>query len=807
MKNNQSVCLVVPTYNEKDNLPLFISAVAKLGLPNWQMIIIDDNSPDGTGQLADQLADQYPIKVIHREKKLGLGSAYRQGFQAALNTPADFIVQMDADLSHDPKDIPGLLNQLSDHDVAVGSRYISGGGSTNWSKDRKFISSWANRLTRILLRSRLHDLTSGFKAYTHSALNQLHLTDTSSQGYNFQIETSILLEKQGLKIIEVPIIFTERKIGKSKFNLPIILECAVKVLKQAVKINFTLLLLSVILIAASLLRLLYLTRADVISDEVFYGFRAIGLLDFDFAASQPSPVQLFTGDIPGWTKLSFHDHPILVFLVQHISYLIFGVSTWAMRLPSALFGIGSVFLTYLIGKKSFSKQVGLIAAAILSVNVLMLYVSRIGVQESQVIFLCLLAVYSFIRAMESTRWFALWGLSWGLALLSKYTALYLFLPFTFYLSAHRAVASWAILFQKKYFKSWHLYLGSSILLICLLPIIIYNILLYQTFGHFDFQIFYLFGQKVSYWQVAPGKEIGGFISRLTGIGTNLWHYGSPIFTLFSAAGIIWLLYGLSRKINPYKSYIFLFSLILGCNLMYLGIGSAVRFLTLIIPWLALGIALLFTQLLTGNKNIKLLSTLLLIIFIGWELFFSLNTIFPYQHYGKKDLTYGGIRQDLYYWGYQEIDKFLDTLTRDKYPAINIPYKYAFLEEIKKSAVDQAKAENKQAAKILVIYDDSMFHLATLWTFDRRGLYQGWPMIPASAYALLTEGEKKSAFDALGFTDKYFIRATDNLLLNSSEQKIQAAENLETTLKQNKISPLILKNNRNKDIALIYHWSD
>lgn len=233
MKNK--VVFVIPTYNEKSSLPVLIKEIGDLSFSDWQVVIVDDNSPDGTGKLADELAKSYPIKVLHRHQKSGLGTAYRVGFAEALKYQPEYIVQMDADLSHETKYIKPLLAAVECYDLVIGSRYIKGGGTANWSLFRKFISSFANTVARILLRSKTKDMTSGFRAFKFYTLKQIYDHQTSSLGYNFQIEVTNMCERAGLRIKEVPITFVERAEGKSKFDFKIIWESAWRIIFLSVK--------------------------------------------------------------------------------------------------------------------------------------------------------------------------------------------------------------------------------------------------------------------------------------------------------------------------------------------------------------------------------------------------------------------------------------------------------------------------------------------------------------------------------------------------------------------------------------------
>lgn len=221
--------VVVPTYNEADNLPLIVRALLDLSLPGLRLLIVDDGSPDGTGRLADEWAARTAgaVDVHHRTGDRGLGRAYLDGFAWALRNGADAVVQMDADLSHAPADVPRLLERLTTSDVAVGSRYAAGGSvDDRWGRGRLALSRSANAYARTLLRLKTRDATSGFKAWRRSALEAVDLRRIRSNGYLFQVEMTYVCERLGLRIAEVPIHFTERLTGRSKMSLRVKLEAA-----------------------------------------------------------------------------------------------------------------------------------------------------------------------------------------------------------------------------------------------------------------------------------------------------------------------------------------------------------------------------------------------------------------------------------------------------------------------------------------------------------------------------------------------------------------------------------------------------
>jgi dolichol-phosphate mannosyltransferase len=221
---------VLPTYNEAENLEQLVAA-ALANLPDTaRVLVVDDNSPDGTGQLADRLAAaEDRIEVLHRPRKEGLGPAYVAGFRRALNAGAERILEMDSDFSHDPADLPRLLAATAEADVAIGSRYVAGGGVENWSKIRQGISRGGSAYARLVLGLPIQDLTGGFKCFRREVLEAIDLEGISSRGYAFQVEMTYRAVQLGFRVAEVPIVFRERRAGASKMSRSIVLEAAWRV--------------------------------------------------------------------------------------------------------------------------------------------------------------------------------------------------------------------------------------------------------------------------------------------------------------------------------------------------------------------------------------------------------------------------------------------------------------------------------------------------------------------------------------------------------------------------------------------------
>ncbi|MCY3831573.1 MAG: polyprenol monophosphomannose synthase [Chloroflexi bacterium] len=229
------VVVVLPTYNERENISRIVPALFDLAIPNFHLLIVDDNSPDGTGQAAEELgreaAYRGKIKVLHREQKQGLGPAYIQGFKRALSLGADLVMQMDADLSHQPKYIPKLLETARRFDIVIGSRYTSGGSvDEGWGPLRKLLSWWANRVyTPIILNLPIRDATGGFRVYQRDCLIGMNLNKVKANGYVFMVELAFVAHQLGYRIGEVPIHFPDRQHGDSKMSSAIAFEAALRV--------------------------------------------------------------------------------------------------------------------------------------------------------------------------------------------------------------------------------------------------------------------------------------------------------------------------------------------------------------------------------------------------------------------------------------------------------------------------------------------------------------------------------------------------------------------------------------------------
>lgn len=239
MTANEKALIILPTYNEKENLANAVARIFEVD-PTFHILVVDDNSPDGTGQIAEDLKRANPrIHVVHRPRKEGLGRAYVEGFQYALSKDYEYVFEMDADLSHDPRYLPGFLDAAQEADLVIGSRYLTGVNVINWPMSRLLLSYTASLYVRFITGLPIKDPTGGFKCFRRRVLENLNLPKIASSGYSFQIEVSYKCWKKGFKLKEISIIFTDRKLGKSKMSTGIIKEAVFLLWKLRLKTLFS----------------------------------------------------------------------------------------------------------------------------------------------------------------------------------------------------------------------------------------------------------------------------------------------------------------------------------------------------------------------------------------------------------------------------------------------------------------------------------------------------------------------------------------------------------------------------------------
>ncbi|MBI2454493.1 MAG: glycosyltransferase family 39 protein [Parcubacteria group bacterium] len=546
--------------------------------------------------------------------------------------------------------------------------------------------------------------------------------------------------------------------------------------------NTTRILLGLILASAFILRIWGLGLDELIFDEGLYSFRSIGYLDYLESPYQTTPVQWFTNGerqrtilsesegLPWWLNLSFHDHPPLLFLIQHLFFSIFGDSLFAARLPSALFGLASVYLIYLIGRKLFDEKMGLISAFIFAVSFAHASVSRLAMMEGLLFFFILANIYYFLKFLGSASspqaikrdWWK-FGLTFGLAILTKYIAVFL-LPV--YLTI------W-ILKSKDRPSSKHILGAAGIALIIFSPVIVYNILSYKTFGHFDLQLAYILKQKTPW----PVNEFGGKTQEpFSDIWGNLTTIFSLPFLIVAVVGLGFLFWKNDRR----KKFLPMILLFLSATLLLTQTGAAIRFVSLYIISFVFFAAVPFVLL--WNKKPKL-AFILFTIFAAHEIFFTAERIFI------NPPDYGVVKLDKY------LESVLGNGRSEIVPQHPNPYLNAVIQ--------------KHAASIPItleptglIYDDNLATNPMLWLFARREYYHAIPIMTASKFQ---ESLKNNPAMFKNVT-LYFAKAEPAAPVNPIRQTDYAKQVEQFLISQNQKPVMLITGSENMPAFRVYKFS-
>lgn len=513
-----------------------------------------------------------------------------------------------------------------------------------------------------------------------------------------------------------------------------------------------------ILVIAALLRFWGLERGDVTNDEVFYAFRAIGMMDFDHAEFQTTPLEWWDPNIPSWTKISFHDHPPLVFWVQHVFINLFGENPTAFRLPSAFLGIASVYLIYLLGTLLFSRRAGLVGAGALAVTVNNVALSRMGLQEPYVIFFMLLVFYFFLRGLRQDRYFLWGGIFLGLGLLTKYNT-FIIVPI---------IISYLFFFRRDLIFNKYLWLGGLAAFLLFSPVVYYNFKMYQATGHFDFQFSYIFGQNVAEWQDAPGKKIGTLTERVKDFlpfifYTNSWvnlllfiiSFFAFVGTLFKNLKATWQKFAL-----PALSLFWLVALIAGF------IGVSFRFVGMLAPFMALSLAApsyWIIDKIRANFKISMIAkagALIVFSLFLFEIFFSINSQLTYYPRGPQNLLWSSIRYENYNWGYDDLGRYFGKEFENRMPAFVFDMQYKFLEELRDRILKKEAKNGRMRYPAVIIHHGNLDDGAKLWNLDRLMTYHGWPVLSLKDYFLLQKEKGSDFFTKSGFKYYYFVWQTN-----------------------------------------------
>jgi hypothetical protein len=473
--------------------------------------------------------------------------------------------------------------------------------------------------------------------------------------------------------------------------------------------------------------------------------------------------------------LSFHDHPPLVFLVQHFSIKLFGENPFAIRLPSVLAGLTSIFFLYLIGRRLYSSEVGLISSALFALTANHAWISRIGLQESILIAFMLASVWAFLRGLERPRWLLIAGIFLGFAFLAKYLALILIPIFLVILFFRR---------RDLVFSRWSL-LSILCFLVVASPVIVYNIELYRNFGHFDFQFSQFLHQSVKEWQAHPGQDsLGDTKGRIIHYFPWLLDANSPYFLFLALLGVALMLWEHWRSRHRLHGETLVAILLL--LPFFVLVGPAYRFFTIFTPWLAIAAGYFMSSIRhrLGTRVWKF--GVVLVIVFAVELGYSINSLYLLESHGSRVWAYArAVRLETQFYGYNELEKYFAGALAGKFPEIAITFDYPFARKILEAAVSGAQHEKKEFVPWGIVYADGLNPSSVLWVFLRRITYEGWPASSLDAYK---NGGGEKFFREAGVKEVFFVNALEGSLTSAG------------------IRPVEIKNSRGEGAFRVYRVS-
>ena len=529
----------------------------------------------------------------------------------------------------------------------------------------------------------------------------------------------------------------------------------------------------IILLLATFFILFNLTRGGMRGDDAIYSFRSIGLVDFMFADNQPTTLQLFD-ELPWWGNFSNHDHPPLIFWIMHV-FAIFGQSILIVSIPFAILGILTVFLVYLLVKENANKNVALLGSLLLVINSYFIWFSKITYLEGGVVFFLILTLYFFIKFLNNKKHWLFFGLSLGLLLITKYTTLFILPVIFFYL----------LIKERKVFKRKELYLSVLIVLAVISPVLVYNLMMYKTLGHFDLQWAGVLGQE-SPWgldRTITKDYLGNFVEILKIIGSSTSFAYIGLFCLSVLYFILKKLRGIIKKkkvkINNYNRIlsISLYSLFFLFLFFIVIVVPGVRFLNIFSPLMVIVMALAICDIISSLKNkSKRAFGFIVFVFIGFQLFFVFNTHILNKPMGKENVFYAKNRNIDY--GISSLDSYLNNMLDEK----KVVNKVDFYKELKRrdKGLKKYKLENSYNYSTgekfypIFIWDPNINWFSGVWLFERRRFYDNLPFLNAQEFIGLTQGP-----NSVGHF--YFIKATDKAPLTTEKYRSDFSNKLEKQL--------------------------
>ncbi|MBI5147873.1 MAG: glycosyltransferase [Parcubacteria group bacterium] len=760
--------VIVPTYNERENIIRMAPEIFKY-LPDADVIVVDDNSPDGTAQAVEDLRKKFPrLSLLTRERKEGLGRAYVDAFSRVLNGGvAERIITMDADFSHDPRHLPELLKAAEKRDVVIGSRYVAGGGIDGWEWWRRAMSVGGNFYFRIISRLPVRDCTSGFMAIPVSLLRKTDITKTDSSGYAFLMELKYLLWRAGGKLRETPIMFRERRAGKSKISGRIVFEGILapwKLLarnvfqpKNGAAVRWPRVFTALLLVALVVVpRFWNLTASDLVSDDALYSFRALGWLDY-LGGGQTTPIQWFE-KIPWWGGLSFHDAPPLVFAIQRLFFAVFGFNVLAARLPFALAGVALVWLTYALFKKFKDEKMALGAAFILAASTHASWIGRTGFLEGAEALFVLAGVFLFLRYLKNPTILnaVFFGAATGGALLSKYTAI--FLPV--------AIVAYVIIWRRDLLAKKSFWFSGAMTLLVLTPIFLYNLAVFRTRGHFDAALSSMLGMHSADFMIIAGRGVSAnFLANFkTAIG-SLGALSSRPFSVLALAAFVYLC---AKTIRGKSDALERFLLIaaFAALAMFSFMSPNAKFTAIIVPLLTAIVAIfVFAAARFFKEKKPTLSKLAIGVFvavIGFEAFYSVNTNALAKPIGASPVFYAPLRSDVARnLGFNQLHEYIREKIFNPLPKLSNPRSFGEL----------GRTEVNEETNAL-LFDETVNWFAYSWYLQPYIAYYRLPVVSLELYSrYLPPGlDPISAFQKSGVNGVYYVFSANDGVLDSVKKK-------------------------------------
>lgn len=497
-------------------------------------------------------------------------------------------------------------------------------------------------------------------------------------------------------------------------------------------------LLVAIVVLGAVLRLWGLGSAEIFHDEGFYAFRSIGYIDYLQNADQTTPMQWYRASaLPWWTSLSFHDHPPLFFMIQRVFFALLGDTLFAARLPSVLAGLVAIIALYFLARKVFKdERAGLLAALLLAINHVHVWISRSSLMESTLIALIILNIYFFIKFTEDQRHWFWFGATLGLAFLTKYTAAFLLPAYFVYL----------MLSYRGAFKSWRLYAAMGVALVLFSPVLIYNFYLWKSVGHFDLQFSYLFRQTTPEWQASLGKVQDPF----SDIGRNLSAMYSLAFMIATLGGLIYSVFLWWRSRNNHIVLGWLLMIFL--TAMLIPMGSAYRFIAMYAP-IAVFFTVIFILLFYERPIFKHAAVFIGLALLIYEAVFMIDGIF---------ITFpdrGVVKLDQYF------DAQLGRRRSSALPVSPNPH-------LNMVIVKYASLLPPSGVSVMIVYDENLSLSPKLWLFARRTFYHGLTTVGATDFKQMLKTKGLAYFKNY---EIYFVRATEYTTLSPYQISTSAAE--------------------------------